>query len=85
MSALPPVTKQAVLAQVMPLIEAALGQAIDAALTAGGPIAVAVAGTLSSMVPVLLATIQAAQATPAEASALAAALAQLDLDIGKAP
>jgi hypothetical protein len=85
MSALPPVTTQSILVQVMPIIEAALTQAIDTALAAGGPVTVAVAGTLSAMVPVILAQIAAAQNTPAQASALAAALAQLDKDIAAAP
>lgn len=76
-----PITRQSILAMLMPMIEDELATAIDAALAAGGPLAVAIVSTLSAMVPAIIAQLGAAQNTPAQQSALAVAIATLDAAI----
>lgn len=77
-------TAASILAQILPIIESYLAPVIDAALAQAGPIGPAVAAALAGLVPVILAQLPV-PATAAQASAMAAALAQLDATIAAMP
>jgi hypothetical protein len=83
MSALPPAAPVDYTTLILQAVNSVVGPAVDAAIGAGGPIGVAAAGALATLLPVLIR--QVSPPTTAEVAALQSALAGLDAAIAGMP